>query len=240
IISGSDAQPNSWPWMVQINYNNGHHCGGTLVSPQWVVTAAHCVDHVKDPKNYNELAITLGEHKRSASEGTEQRFSVARIIVHPQYFEPTAINNDIALIKLNKPARLNKYVNLACLPRQGEELSDGKICYATGWGLTVGGDWKSQSDVLKQTPLPVVNRQECQTDYDDIPITTAMMCTGYGGRSSISTCNTDSGGPVVCKSKLGHWYLQGVVSFGARACAPGHYSVNAKVSKFVTWINQYI
>ena len=95
IVSGQDAQPYSWPWMVQINYRGGHFCGGSLVSPQWVVTAAHCVDHAKTPPKYRRFKITLGEHRRSKREGYEQVFGVVSIVVHPDYNKPSAVNNDI-------------------------------------------------------------------------------------------------------------------------------------------------
>lgn len=95
IISGHNALPNSWPWMVQINYLGGHHCGGALVSPQWIVTAAHCVNHAQRQENYGDFQITLGEHRRSTREGYEQVFDVANIVVHPQYDKPSIVNNDI-------------------------------------------------------------------------------------------------------------------------------------------------
>lgn len=113
----------------------------------------------------------------------------------------------------------------------------------TGWGLTIPGDWDSQADILQQTKLPIISSNECKRNYKDIsiPITSSMICTGHDLTSTISTCNTDSGGPIICKNNLnGKWYLQGVVSFGAGGCRPGYYSVNAKVSKFTTWINSYI
>ena len=112
----------------------------------------------------------------------------------------------------------------------------------SGWGLTVPEDWSSQADTLKQAMLRTVSQSECEEDNKDagIPVTNAMFCTGHGGSSPISTCNTDSGGPIVCKDRRGRWFLQGVVSWGEGGCHPGHYSVNARVSKFTDWINSYI
>ncbi|XP_022791775.1 chymotrypsin A-like isoform X2 [Stylophora pistillata] len=205
IISGHNAAPNSWPWMVQMNYLGGHHCGGALVSPQWIVTAAHCVDHAKRPQYYRDFRITLGEHRRSTQGDYEQVFKVVDIVVHPHYNKPSIVNNDI------------------------------------GWGLTILEDWSSQADILKQAMLPTVSQSACERNNKDagIPVTNAMFCTGHGGSSPISTCNTDSGGPIVCKDWTGRWYLQGVVSWGDGGCHPGHYSVNARVSKYRNWINSY-
>ena len=123
-----------------------------------------------------------------------------------------------------------------------------EIRYATvilfthpGWGLTIPGDWNSQSDILQQAKMPVVDDQECKRSHQGagIPITEAMFCVGHGKTSSVTTCNTDSGGPIVCRQRGGRWFLQGVVSWGLGGCKAGYYSVNARVSQFTRWINSW-
>lgn len=108
--------------------------------------------------------------------------------------------------------------------------------------MTIPGDWGSQADTLQQAMHPKVSQAVCEEDNKDvgIPITDAMFCTGHGGSSPVNTCNTDSGGPIVCKDSRGRWFLQGVVSWGAGGCHPGHYAVNARVSKYTKWIYSYI
>ena len=94
IISGHNALPNSWPWMVQISNERGHHCGGALVHPEWVVTAAHCVYHEMLPSDLPKYKLVLGEHKRSVREGSEQERRVQKIIAHPK-FNTQTVDNDI-------------------------------------------------------------------------------------------------------------------------------------------------
>ena len=87
-----------------------------------------------------------------------------------------------------------------------------------------------------------MRQRKCKKNYKDVgvPITTNMVCGGFGGDSAENTCNTDSGGPVVCSTSSGRWILQGVVSFGAGGCHPGYYSVNARVGRYTSWINSHI
>ena len=98
IISGQNALPNSWPWMVQIGNERGHHCGGALVHPEWVVTAAHCVYWEQSPSHLPNYKLVLGEHQRSVKEGTEQVFGVRQIIAHPKY-DYLTVDNDIGKMK---------------------------------------------------------------------------------------------------------------------------------------------
>ncbi|EDO27230.1 predicted protein, partial [Nematostella vectensis] len=113
IVGGTAAPKNAWPWQAQLRSASGFpFCGGTLVHPRFVVTASHCIDK----KTPSSLRIRLGAHRRAESgESTVQDFRVKRIIKHERYSNPVNLANDIAVIELEEPARLNRAVNLACL-----------------------------------------------------------------------------------------------------------------------------
>lgn len=93
------------------------------------MTAAHCVSSSDDPNMYS---VTLGDLNREKPEGTEQEFSVKRVIVHPKYNSPIAINNDIALLQLTRSASQTSFVNTVCLPEESEVVPVGTKCYISG------------------------------------------------------------------------------------------------------------
>ncbi|KAK3744449.1 hypothetical protein QZH41_012870, partial [Actinostola sp. cb2023] len=238
VVDGQTATKNSWPWQVELLTRYGtHDCGGSLVSSQWVVTAAHCVKGSSKNRGYR---VKLGEHHLNRNDGTEQEFTVSKIVVHPGY-DRTSYDNDIALLKLNRPAKLNKAVSPICLPSHGVSVSASTNCYITGWGRT--GYNKPGSLVLQEAMMPTVSQQKCAKAMRKWgKLTTKMLCGGYGGSSTISGCFGDSGGPFVCKGRNNKWYLQGAVSWGTRSCSAGknQYTVFARISKFVNWIREHI
>ena len=130
VIGGVDGQHGSWPWQVGLYVGDSKFsCGGSLIKPDWVLTAAHCIDPKLQVSDYR---IRLGDCHRFYYDGTEQVRNASKVIVHSQYHRPYLINNDIALIKLDRPALLNSHVNTICLPQRGISAPLNSTCYITG------------------------------------------------------------------------------------------------------------
>uniref|UniRef100_A0A8C3VRY8 chymotrypsin n=1 Tax=Catagonus wagneri TaxID=51154 RepID=A0A8C3VRY8_9CETA len=209
IVNGEEAVPGSWPWQVSLQTRSGFHfCGGSLISEEWVVTAAHCgVRGALHPSPPNQ------------------------VFEHPLW-NLHALRNDVALLKLATPARLSGTVSPVCLPSANTSFPVGSLCATTGWGKTRhnGGSLKTP-DKLQQAALPIVSNVDCKA-YWGSKVTDVMICAGASG---ISTCMGDSGGPLVCQ-KDGAWTLAGIVSWGSGRCLPFSPGVYARVTKFIPWV----
>uniref|UniRef100_A0A8D2D454 trypsin n=1 Tax=Sciurus vulgaris TaxID=55149 RepID=A0A8D2D454_SCIVU len=220
IVGGYTCQKNSLPYQVSLNIGY-HTCGGSLISAQWVVSAAHCYK--------SRMQVRLGEHNIDVIEGGEQFIDSAKIIRHPSYNQNT-YNNDIMLIKLNSPATISSRVSTVSLPKSCP--SAGTQCLVSGWGNTVSSGSKYPS-LLQCLDAPVLSDSSCRSSYPG-KITSNMFCLGFleGGKDS---CQGDSGGPVVCNGEL-----QGIVSWGYGCALKGKPGVYTKVCNYVNWIQQTI
>ncbi|XP_054708366.1 serine protease 30-like isoform X2 [Uloborus diversus] len=239
IVGGRAAVPGSWPWQVSLrsreNSLYGHLCGAVLLNDQWLVTAAHCF---RDLHNASQWTAHLGKYYKELEEEQEQVRYLRKIIVHPKY---TGLSldlcsqmnkgNDIALVRLNAPVTMTKFVRPVCLPPWRSKISPGTICHVTGWGMTLGS---GNSDVLKQAAVPIVSNKECNQLYEAIYVSNGMLCAGFsvGGHDS---CKGDSGGPLVLYRNR-RWYLIGLVSTGGHCAAAMQPGIYTRVSYYKSWI----
>lgn len=240
IVGGKEARPGEFPHMAALGYiEPGNRkvewkCGGTLISEEFVVTAAHCI---RESPVMTLVRVRLGSiHK---SQGLAEELGVADVIVHPEY-RPPAKYNDVALVRLSRAVRLSKHVTPACLASSATTQPPRAV--ATGWGHTEQGG--QQSERLMKVTLTLVPNAVCARYYEKVPerylprgILTSMMCAGER-EGKKDACQGDSGGPLqIPRSDKSCLYdIIGVTSFGKGCANPNSPGVYTRISQFVPWI----
>ncbi|XP_006063396.1 chymotrypsinogen B [Bubalus bubalis] len=225
IVNGEDAVPGSWPWQVSLQDSTGFHfCGGSLISEDWVVTAAHCGVTTSD-------VVVAGEFDQGSQTEDTQVLKIGKVFKNPK-FSILTVRNDITLLKLATPAQFSETVSAVCLPSADEDFPAGMLCATTGWGKTKYNALKTP-DKLQQAILPIVSNTDCRK-YWGSRVTDVMICAGASG---VSSCMGDSGGPLVCH-KDGAWTLAGIVSWGSSTCSTSTPAVYARVTALMPWVQE--
>ena len=248
IVGGSAASRDMAPWQVslQLAADGGrwrHVCGGSLIHPSWVLTAAHCLfDRAGALRAAREVSLVHGT--QSLSSGGERR-RAARLVPHQRYRGggPASQSDDIALIRLSSPFSAARAQTVQLQSRQLEEAFGfpGACSVVTGWGSVDAwrpGGGRSEAralpDRLRAVDLPIVDNETCARRYGG-RITDGQVCAGYR-QGTMDSCQGDSGGPLVVPGGPTGWTQIGVVSWGAGCAQPGAYGVYTRVSTYIDWI----
>ncbi|MEW6400737.1 MAG: serine protease, partial [Chloroflexota bacterium] len=249
IVGGQPSTPGEWPWQVALvngtatgpNYYNDQFCGGSLIHPEWVLTAGHCVtDNAGNVQAASTIDIVAGIYNLSSPTAGYQQRNVTQIIRHPSYNDST-LDNDIALLKLASPVTIggSGATTTALVPLAPSSIGSlaGVNSWATGWGNTES--IPAFPNELYEVQLPIIANSVCNNaSHYNGEITGNMMCAGYDA-GGFDSCQGDSGGPLVVQDG-GVWKLAGVVSWGYGCADPYKPGVYARVSQYGAWINQNI
>ncbi|KAH9422418.1 mite allergen Der p 3 [Dermatophagoides pteronyssinus] len=226
IVGGEKALAGECPYQISLQ-SSSHFCGGTILDEYWILTAAHCVAGQTASKlsiRYNSLKHSLGGEK----------ISVAKIYAHEKY-DSFKIDNDIALIKLKTPMKLDqKNAKAVGLPAKGSDVKVGDQVRVSGWGYLEEGSYSLPSE-LRRVDIAVVSRKECNELYSkaNAEVTDNMICGGDVANGGKDSCQGDSGGPVV---DVKNNQVVGIVSWGYGCARKGYPGVYTRVGNFIDWI----
>uniref|UniRef100_A0A8C0B3N5 Enteropeptidase n=1 Tax=Buteo japonicus TaxID=224669 RepID=A0A8C0B3N5_9AVES len=234
IVGGSDARREAWPWIVSLHFNYRPVCGASLVSDEWLVTAAHCVYGRQLKPSQWKAVLGLYDQSDMTKPSTVVQ-NIDQIVINPHYMKRTK-DSDIALMHLQYKVQYTDYIQPICLPEKNQQFLPGINCSIAGWGSIMNKG--PTSYILQEAEVPLISNEKCQQWMPEYSITENMICAGYdiGG---VDSCQGDSGGPLTSEDG-NKWFLVGVTSFGYKCALPKRPGVYVRVTMFVDWIKKII
>ncbi|XP_039622726.1 granzyme B-like [Polypterus senegalus] len=220
IIKGHEVKPHSRPYMAALYAGKPQKfiCGGFLILPNYVLTAAHC--------KKDKIIVYLGSHNISKKEMSRQMIPVQSSIPHEKYDRKT-LANDIMLLKLKHKAKLTNKVRTIGIPKRDVPVWPGTICWVAGWGFTTENG--KESSVLREVKVKV--QAPCAS--------ASQICARGAGIKG--ACEGDSGGPLVCPDNMKIPTAVGILSFETDTCENSlNKNIYVSVSAYREWIERKI
>ncbi|XP_072388528.1 venom protease-like isoform X2 [Diabrotica undecimpunctata] len=242
IIGGQSSRQKEFPHMAALGYgvksDNQWLCGGSLISENYILTAAHCLTA---PSLGAVRYVRLGTTTLQTETLDSADYDVVRRIPYPTYVNGRQYD-DIALLQLDRPVQFTEYIQPICL-FSSTDLANVQLI-ATGWGKT--SNYGSIAKDLQKVDLDYVPNDVCLKAYSVVPkdelpygiIDTSQVCAGAQDGSK-DTCQGDSGGPLQVQQD-GRLYIVGITSFGIGCGKPGIPGVYTRVSNYLPWIEQTV
>lgn len=227
IVGGTVVDIKEAAFIVLIIYHKNPLCGASIITNNFVLTAAHCTEGMK-PK---DLTIRAG----SSKVGEGDLYYVSTIFDHPNY-DNSNFDFDFSLLKLYGRIFYSETKRAIKLPEEDDETPAGEFARVLGWGNTLNP--LESSDYLRQVHLMVISSDECEQAYIDyrIKIENNKICAIHPERiDGKDACQGDSGGPL---QRLGDGKLIGVVSFGLGCAKVEHAGIYARVATVRSWIRE--
>jgi secreted trypsin-like serine protease len=246
IIGGSTTTIEQYPWQAAVVYDPAkvggnpfqrQFCGGSLITPYIVLTAAHCV-YDTDPQNNSSLDpddvnVVLGRTTLSGAPPASE-FNVQGASYQANYDDgygpgPGVPSNDVGYIVLQSPYNAATPIDIAG-SNEGALWDSASPEQITGWGATAeSGPGSGGSDTLRVATVPIVSDSGCAATYGVYFNSTTMVCAGYP-EGGVDTCYGDSGGPLQAALQGGGYRLVGITSWGAGCAQPNAPGVYTRVA----------
>ncbi|KAM7347493.1 transmembrane protease serine 9-like [Cochliomyia hominivorax] len=222
IVGGQNAMEKQFPYQISLRIFNRHICGGSIISKNFVVTAAHCVTITSKNKVRKLPVSIMSIHAGSIEVNTGGIIrQVSEVKVHPNYEN---FNNDIAVIKMQEPLEWSEHIQQVSLAEVQPE--PGAEVITSGWGrLRTGG---GIPQILQYNKLFSIGNEECRRLIGNVP--PSVLCLGHIRGNGV--CNGDSGGPAVYNNSL-----VGITNFIVGECGSNIPDGYASISYLIKWIN---